>query len=480
MSLVSNQQNTAFTPSKLSAKQLIIEVHADRGVLIAGDKQTCLGQQLATTLLVALIDAANRSQTVSSKVLIQHWHQHNPRALPDRTAIARALLAVQKALAHLLPDGQNRVTYAARHKTVGPWQLHIAADEAWLVQSRNAATAYRGSCCLQLSELSDDWAKAAQALALADDFMLRGAYTECCEILQHQLTHFQLTPSAQCLWMLRIVRSYNRMGDNLHAKLWAEKAARLLPKLGGVFVRHVAAELAVLQQRWKFNALPVASSSEMVLDELIASAQSAPSALLLAQAENLKGLALRRLLAKNINKNIDLSQEIKSLLDTTCTAYFWACVAQDGYYQQAIATNMGYLMHWLNKHKLHNGGEACLQWFALARTLVDRFELPQDSAWDYLMVGTAYMECAQARAQLKTLAVAWPDAEGPDTEAFYARGVQLAQSFGDARQRIISLDLLAKHYQQTGYLDKLAKAKAAWAKETHAHPEVVNDIALDY
>ena len=118
MSLVSNQLSTALSPRKLSPKQLIIEVHADRGVLIAGDKQTCLGQQLATTLLVALIDAANRSQTVSSKVLIQHWHQHNPRALPDRTAIARAAVGLVPFAPQATPV-QSRFGQAAPAGCVG-------------------------------------------------------------------------------------------------------------------------------------------------------------------------------------------------------------------------------------------------------------------------------------------------------------------------------------------------------------------------
>ena len=459
--------------------KVLVEVHVERGVLTAGDQHVAFGQQMAVMLLVALIDAANRSQTLSLEVFLQHWHQHNPRGLPDRTAIARALLAVQKALATALPNGQNRITYAARHKTVGPWQLNIAANEVWSVHANSAVAASGGGYFLLLCERGDDWAAAAQALALADDFMLRGSYADSRDILMIQLEKLRLTPSAECLWMLRIVRCYNRMGDAVQAKLWAEKVAVRLPKLDGVFVHHVAAELAVAHQRWKFNAQPVASSNKMALNELVASAQSAPSALLLAQAENLKGLALRRLLAKRVNKNLDVTDEVKSLLSTTCTAYFWACVAQDGYYQQAIATNMGYLMHWLSKHMLYKGEQACLQWFALARTLVDRFELPQDSAWDYVMVGTAYMECAQSRAKLKTLAVAWPDTEGPNTEAFYTRGVQLAQDFGDARQRILSLDLLAKYYKQAGQLDKLVKARAAWELETLAHPEVVNDLALD-
>ena len=456
-----------------------IQLVVERKVLICGDKQALLGHHMADKMLAALIEAANRSQSLRAVELMQLWHQHSHGALPDRTAIARSLQAVQIALSAVLPNGESRVTYAARQKTVGPWRLNIAADEKWQVHQQSTASAAPTSCVLQFCESTDNWATAAQALALADDFMSRGKYTACREILIDQLQRLPLTPSAQCLWTLRIVRCCLRMGDGTAAKLWAEKIPPLVSGLQGVFARHVAAELALLQQRWKFNDQPVASSNEISLGELIASAQSAPSALLLAQAENLKGLALRRLLAKRITQKIDLTEDVKSVMGTTCAAYFWACIAQDGYYQQAIATNMGYLVHWLGKHKLHDDGHNCLRWFALARTLVDRFELPQDSAWDYVMVGTAYMECAQTRAELKTLAVAWPDAEGPDTEAFYTRGVQLAQDFGDARQRILTLGLLAQHYQLTGCLTKLVKTKAAWEQEKEANVEVLKDMALD-
>ena len=456
-----------------------IQLVVERKVLICGEKQALLGHHMADKMLAALIEAANRSQSLRAVELVQLWHQHSHGALPDRTAIARSLQAVQIALSAVLPNGESRVTYAARQKTVGPWRLNIAADEMWQVHQQSTASAAPTSCVLQFCESTDNWATAAQALALADDFMSRGKYTECREILIDQLQRLPLTPSAQCLWTLRIVRCCLRMGDGVAAKLWAEKIPPLVARLQGVFARHVAAELALLQQRWKFNDQPVASSSEISLVDLIASAQSAPSALLLAQAENLKGLALRRLLAKRLTQKIDLAEDVKSVMATTSAAYFWACIAQDGYYQQAVATNMGYLLHWLGKHKLQADRHSCLRWFALARTLVDRFELPQDSAWDYVMVGTAYMESVLARAELKTLAAAWPDAEGPDTEAFYTRGVQLAQEFGDARQRILTLGLLVQHYQLAGCLTKLTKTKADWAQEKKANAEIFKDMELD-
>lgn len=454
-------------------------VSVEQNALIFDSKKVVLGHHFAATLLAALVEAANRSQSLQGPALMELLHQKDPRTVPDRTAIARALQAVQKAVASVTPEGGSRVTYAARCKTVGPWRLAIAKGELWQIQPHATGDAALSDCFLQFCEPSGNWVKGAQALALADDFMVRGKYAECREILVNQHEKLLLTDCARSLWMLRIVRCCQRLGDSERAKLWSEQIQPLVPKLKGVFARHVAAELFMLDERRKFNAQPVASSLAMAFDGMVASAQSAPSALLLTQAENLKGLALRRLVAARVAKGLDCAGDVKNVLLTTSTAYFWACVAQDGYYQQAVATNMGYLLHWLSKHGLHDGWQTSLQWFALARTLVDRFELPQDSAWDHVMVGTAYMESLEARAGLRADVLAWPDDQGPDTEAFYLRGLQLAQTFGDARQRIMTLDLMAQHYQYTGNLLMLAETRAAWAVERLAHPTLVQDMALD-
>lgn len=454
-------------------------INVDHSTLVAGSKTAVLGHRLAAVMLAGLVDAANRSQSLQLASLLQLINQKDPRITPDRTAIARALRAVQNALGAVIPDGVCRISYAARCKTVGPWTLSISEGELWRVQTYSTGSKTPQSCVLQFCASCADWAAAAQALALADDFMASGNYADCRDILVGQFESLTLTTPAQCLWLLRLVRCNLRMGDSAQTKLRIEQIVPLLPMLQGVFAKHVAAEIDMLQQRWKFNAEPVATSMVMPLDVVIASAQSAPSAQLLMQAENLKGLALRRLLATRLAKGLDCHMHVESVLQTTCTAYFWSCVAQDGYYQQAIAINMGYLLHWLSKHNLLDAWQTSLGWFGLARMLVDRFNLPQDSAWDHIMIGTAYMESLEARASLQTQVMVWPDSQGPDTEAFYLRAVELAQNFGDARQRIMALDLLAQHYQHIGCLDKLADTRKTWLLQTKLHPQLVQDMALD-
>ena len=72
-----------------------IQLLVERKVLICGDKQALLGHHMADKMLAALIDAANRSQSLRAVELVQLWHQQSPGALPDRTAIARVLQAAR-------------------------------------------------------------------------------------------------------------------------------------------------------------------------------------------------------------------------------------------------------------------------------------------------------------------------------------------------------------------------------------------------
>ena len=50
-----------------------IQLLVERKVLICGDKQALLGHHMADKMLAALIDAANRSQSLRAVELMQLW-----------------------------------------------------------------------------------------------------------------------------------------------------------------------------------------------------------------------------------------------------------------------------------------------------------------------------------------------------------------------------------------------------------------------
>ncbi len=447
----------------------------------------------AALFLAGLLAACQQGRAYTKAEFLLAWAVQDAQARPDRTAIKRVVLAVRAALAAVLPDGASRVEVDARALTTGPWRLRVLAHEDWQVQGdalRVATPDLEPSFTDSLSPVL--WCEAANALAMADAMLLEGQYAECAALLQGQLLGLPLSPAGQCLWRLRQVKVLRRLGhytgaDEVLAALALQAAA--LPWRLRAFVQ---GKTQLLQSRGAFDGLPLQASLGLDFDQLRTAIDTAPNIALQWEWCNLRALANRRQIDRSLGAGAArpaVAAMVQTSIRTFGAAYFWASLAEDSYHCQAIACNFAHNLHWLHSKGLAGlqapdalGGDALaasMAWFKLAHTLVDRFNLPQDSAWDFLMLGDIYLSSQEAQALIEKDTFAWPEQTNPAKEAFYTRALGLSRSHGNPRQEVMALNQLAGHLGMQGKPVLKQTVRAQRNTLMAQHPALVEDMVMD-
>lgn len=436
----------------------------------------------AALFLDGLIAAHGQTRAYTRAEFLTAWTALDPLATPDRKAISRVVVAVREALGAVLPGGADRLLVPARGLTTGPWRLHMLAHEHWQVDALTPIAGQPEPCFTDALDPMA-WHHAANELAMADAMLKEGHYADAAHLLQAQMRSLGLSDAAWCLWALRLVRVQRRLGQQAQGQQVLEQLAKRAMGLTWRMRAFVQGEVALLGARAAFNDAPLKTSLQMDFGKLRAEVDAAPNVALQWEWCNLRALSYRRQIERQMQAKAApevLQRLAHDAVHTFGAAYFWAAIAKDSYHGQAIACNFAYTLHWLYSRKLIEGLDASIAWFKLAHTLVDRFDLPQDSAWDFLMLGDLYLGSKEARALIAADALTWPEQCNPAHETFYLRALELARTYGNARQQIMALN------QQAGFLQQQQSLALRRQKVRHErdalmalHPVTVEDMVKD-
>ena len=435
----------------------------------------------AGLFLAGLITAAQQGRSYTKAEFLSAWAVRDPQAVPDRTALRRVVIAVREALGAALPDGAARLVVSPRSLTTGPWRLLVLPNEHWFVESSPTALVdVEPAFTAQDDPLA--WCAAANGLATADAMLKEGQYDEATGLLQDQLRSFALSDAAWCLWVLRLVRTQRRIGRHAQAQVCVHSLTERASHLPWRVRAYVLSKVALLTARSAFDGLPLHASLHVDFEGVREVVDTAPNANLQWEWCNLRALAFRRQIERHLQAKSQPETVSKLVADTVNTfgaAYFWSCLAKDSYHGQAIACNFAYNLYWLHKKQLYDGLDASISWFHLAHTLVDRFDLPQDSAWDFLMLGDIYLGSDHARTVIDADTLSWPEQSDPAQEAFYLRGLELARRYGGSRQVIMALNQHAGFLQLKGVSAGKLKSRKERDALMALNPTMAEDMVKD-
>jgi hypothetical protein len=374
-----------------------------------------------------------------------------------------------------------RLIFSARQKTVGPWKLFVLQGETWSVQGRDAAQVLQNLPKL-LHKLDPSLlCRLLSSFAVADDLMRLGKYAACADYLTSQERQHALSREGRCLWLLRVLRVQRRLALHEHASQTMARLQVLSSTIPGVLGLDLQATCELLQARMAFDAAPHFESHRLDFPRLLAHIGNAGSPQLHWEWANLHALSVRRKIStclqqqdgKGVASQVALGHRLYA------AAMYWLVQAQEPYYLQAVASNYAFFLHWLHKRHLHDDVQYALEWFKLAHTYVERFELPQDSAWDFIMVGDLYLQNAETKSAIDQDSLTWPAQHNPTELAFYERSYALAQSHGDVRQQIFALDQLVGFYKLTLQRFKAVPARKQRNALMALHAAVVTDMVRD-
>lgn len=455
-----------------------------RNELRQGEVLVKLGHHRAGLFMGALVEAQQRGTQLTLGEYTVLWIRAGGTTPPDRTALRRVVAACRRALDALVPDGAARLRTGQRAETVGPWVLDPKPGDTWLLADARScdASSFKPSYLPRLSNMPDPVASCAvaRALLVADDLYRLGHYGDGALMLQEHLDTLPMSPEGRGLWQLRCIAALRHTGQHVRALAMVNELRQEAVRLEGRVGECVRGHVALLAARLSFNAAPHQASTQLDFMGLLAQVDAAPSARLYWEWSNLYGLALRRRIAAAMPSGSGIVDELVQHGHAAFeAAYYWAAMAQDAYHQQAIASNYAYFLYWLTTQGRSVSTQSAIAWFQLAHTLVERFELPQDSAWDFIMLGEMYFDNASARAEIDNNSLTWPEQSNPSSQRFYLRAIELAHSHGDTREQIMALDLYTRHLLQTGDRRNLRAALLQRDQCMAAHPDTVTELLKD-
>ncbi len=410
---------------------------------------------------------------------------------PDRTAMRRVLRAVKDGLLAL--GCTSRVMNAQRHDTVGPWWLVVGAEERWqVVDSRTGAPHARREAadsgggddgdlhtlpdanspskgesppfprlCVQRTPAAALGVVAA--VMIADDLARQAQYGDAVAHLASHQQALGLSAEARAVFAVRQVRWLRRSGLRAEAQAVmlavAPSVRKAHPQVRGL----LTAEFALQTARLTYDENPTGNAPKINFERLGQQIGQAGSAQLLWEVCNLQALACRRKLQALLAREVPaqaatLLRVAQQATDCFEAAFFWLTLAGDAYHLQAVLVNYAYHLQWPLSHQLNHVALVStpdqiahvVEAWRLSQAVIEKFDLPEDSAWDYIMLADLWLGQPQVRAVIRSDWRLWPGNRSPAVAAFYARGVELARQTGDARQQALALDRSAAFHKDNG------------------------------
>ena len=314
-------------------------------------------------------------------------------------------------------------------------------------------------------------------VVVADDLARQGHFADAAQHLADMVGKVSLSGEGLAAVMLRKARYWRRAGQrakSAHALHLAEAAAR---RAHASVCADLDADCAMQRARLAYEADPVGQAHKLDFARLQGHLQLSTSPRLRWEWANLQGLTLRRRIEKLMPASPDRAAAlVDAALQAHSTALYWLVVAQDPYHTQAVVINYAYLLQRLAALGLKQTLGDAVDAYRLAATITNRFELVEDSAWDYIMLGQLWLEQPQVREQVRTDARLWPGGFSPADAAFYERACQLAQAGGDARQLFEALELQAGFLRETGHARAAARVLTSSEELLTQHPDLSDQV----
>ena len=484
----------------------VISIDVANNTLASAGKCVPLKHHQTAGFLAALVHRAERAggpaeKQMSLAAMTALWNTRLGTCEPDRTAMRRLLQSVQAGLQ--ATQSASRVLSLPRKATVGPWWLEIAVGERWRVQATqpNQASDLQSLMALAresggVDELVSNNApqspsltlrrepaatlNAVAALVVADALARQAQYADAVAHVSEVADELNLSADGAAVFELRKIRWLRRSGQRnaalgLFGSVQAQVRQAHRQARGGL-----AAELALLAARLSYDADPTRNADKINFERLGQQIDQAGSPKLLWEAANLGALAGRRqlqaLVARTVPAQLTTLQRVYAQVnDSFGAAFFWLAVADDPYDLQCVLVNYAYHLQW----PLQQQNTALVQSAAvvadvvkawrLSQAIVEKFDLPEDSAWDFIMLADLWLGHSGARALIQTDWRLWPSQRSPAEPAFYERGVALARLTGDARQQVLALDRCAAFSKESG----------DWRRAVEALKERDDLMALD-
>lgn len=389
-------------------------------------------------------------------VLQQSLRQQGQAKDLNRAQLKRLFAALNEFLSQL-PGQPLRLHTAPRQATVGPWalvctspvQFHDAeakppaqtGSAQWphplLLTPKNAGHGgLETTCVATLHQL-------LSLLLISDAFAVNGDYAESIDTLQ-EVYRLPLTAEAACLVWLREAMWQKRLGNFDAARHLTGQILANPPPLDPAQLSYARFML----QRIDYDESPAENHASLWHSVILPDPVQGADCRVLPEWHNLRALLARRRL-------LDLPQAYaraqagevapdspaalhECALNHFQSALYWLLQQRDWDRLLAYVANTGFHLQSVLPLGLATVSQV-FDWQCLCLTYGDKFDLAQDSGWEFIFLGEFWLN---NHAELAARSLAAPlthtvDDAHPSQQAFYTKALDKLKKCADARQHVI-------------------------------------------
>jgi tetratricopeptide (TPR) repeat protein len=416
----------------------------------------------------------------------------------NRMHLSRLIESIFKGF-HAIGRGQwvkSRLKFGHREKTVGPWRW-VETNQAVRAASThntahnttpNAGTPFTTPTLQRhIPKLTRECSGKAIRLMLAtfleaDSLGFDGDYSQAIDVFESRdlSTASAATRSMIALRKARWLILSGQLDSAEKLLADTELLASKMPIEQGQWVRLHAKNLAL---RAQYVRNPVLSSASIIkeLTSLKRAPSIAPDPLLAGARANLLSLAQRRRMEgyKRQQDRLKAKKHYIRAIDSLSTALLCNLAANSYELVQMCCVNMAYLQQKALGMKLISSVDEVFAWYAIAFAWNNKFNLSENSTWEFIMVGELFLHenKAQERFALAATKLHWQGLR-PDQAKFYRAALNNAHRQGEPDQIMHAL-LNAYLFEEKFGSANAAKSYASqWAEFCGTHTRQLEALKM--
>jgi hypothetical protein len=381
---------------------------------------------------------------------------------------------------------RSRLTFNQREKTVGPWWWagepikRRASDFVARDIVSSQVTPARNIPKLTREITSQSIRLTLEAFLLADALAFDGEHSKAIEVLD-KFDFSVASVATQSLVVLRKARWLTLVGrlDTAEALLLnIELIASKMPLEQSQWLRLHARNLLL---RVQYSRNPVLNANQVIreLTSLKRAPAIAPDPLLAAARANLLSLAQRRRMEgySRPQDRLKAKKHLIRAMESLSTALLCYLAASSYEQVQSCCVNMAYLKQKAFAMKLTTSLDEVFGWYAAAFSWNNKFNLSENSAWEYIMLGELFLYEPRAKERFASAAsrLHWQGLR-PDQSGFYKAALSNSQRLGDPDQILHALLNAFVFEDQSGTRASAKTYALQWAKMASQFPRQIDAL----
>jgi len=335
----------------------------------------------------------------------------------------------------------SRLFHAPRRATVGPWWWSAQGGDSVAIEGA-AAVAETPLPQLAADGTATTTAALCRQVLMCQSFISEGQLNAAMEALVDQSAWTGATPELHALRLIRLAEVQALRRDFNGAEKTVVQARHLLEGSQAAAI-HLDGYLSLVHQRMVYARDPV-GAYEQVLSAMTVQIHH-PARLGQPGVDNhVRGLALnlaalceRRWIERHATQAARplLEDHARRALRYWFAALFGFCASNQNALAHNMCSNVAYMFQRLCELDIVPTPDDALAWYALAQAWHNRFDLPDDTVWEYIFIGDFWLDRQDVRDRLREddARFGWAG-HHPATMEFYSYALGRAQEIGDPRQ----------------------------------------------